>query len=141
MKVYIITGEPFPNGMAATNRIKCYSCNINTMVLKQVSSLIILSLLSLMKSSTTTSTPNLLLMVLLFLEHLTTLSVILSKTELIIISTSIQTYSSKTIFSFELLNIFNRIIDESETSRTTTTYTIIYSYSISYRKQFGNRRG
>lgn len=25
MKVYIITGEPFPNGMAATNRIKCYA--------------------------------------------------------------------------------------------------------------------
>ena len=124
-----------------TNRIKCYSCNINTMVLKQVSSLIILSLLSLMKSSTTTSTPNLLLMVLLFLKHLTTLSVILSKTELIIIFTYIQTYSSKTIFSFKLLNIFNRIIDESETSRTTTTYTIIYLYSISYRKQFGNRRG
>ena len=25
MKVYIITSEPFPNGMAATNRIKCYA--------------------------------------------------------------------------------------------------------------------
>lgn len=25
MKVYIITREPFPNGMAATNRIKCYA--------------------------------------------------------------------------------------------------------------------
>ena len=25
MKVYIITGEPFPNGLAATNRIKCYA--------------------------------------------------------------------------------------------------------------------
>ena len=25
MKVYIITNEPFPNGMAATNRIKCYA--------------------------------------------------------------------------------------------------------------------
>ena len=25
MKVYILTGEPFPNGMAATNRIKCYA--------------------------------------------------------------------------------------------------------------------
>lgn len=25
MKVYIVTGEPFPNGMAATNRIKCYA--------------------------------------------------------------------------------------------------------------------
>lgn len=25
MKVYIITKEPFPNGMAATNRIKCYA--------------------------------------------------------------------------------------------------------------------
>ena len=25
MKVYIVTKEPFPNGMAATNRIKCYA--------------------------------------------------------------------------------------------------------------------
>lgn len=25
MKVYIVTGEPFPNGMAATNRIRCYA--------------------------------------------------------------------------------------------------------------------
>ena len=25
MKVYLITREPFPNGMAATNRIKCYA--------------------------------------------------------------------------------------------------------------------
>ena len=25
MKVFILTGEPFPNGMAATNRIKCYA--------------------------------------------------------------------------------------------------------------------
>lgn len=25
MKVYVISGEPFPNGMAATNRIKCYA--------------------------------------------------------------------------------------------------------------------
>ena len=25
MKVYILTDEPFPNGMAATNRIKCYA--------------------------------------------------------------------------------------------------------------------
>lgn len=25
MKVYILTGEPFPNGMAATNRVKCYA--------------------------------------------------------------------------------------------------------------------
>ena len=25
MKIYIVTGEPFPNGMAATNRIKCYA--------------------------------------------------------------------------------------------------------------------
>lgn len=25
MKVYVITGEPFPNGMAATSRIKCYA--------------------------------------------------------------------------------------------------------------------
>ena len=25
MKVFIITGESFPNGMAATNRIKCYA--------------------------------------------------------------------------------------------------------------------
>lgn len=25
MKVYILTGEPFPNGMAATNRIRCYA--------------------------------------------------------------------------------------------------------------------
>lgn len=25
MKVFIVTGEPFPNGMAATNRIKCYA--------------------------------------------------------------------------------------------------------------------
>lgn len=25
MKVYIVTGEPFPNGMAATSRIKCYA--------------------------------------------------------------------------------------------------------------------
>lgn len=25
MKVYIVTGEPYPNGMAATNRIKCYA--------------------------------------------------------------------------------------------------------------------
>ena len=29
MKVYILTGEPFPNGMAATNRIKCYARAIN----------------------------------------------------------------------------------------------------------------
>lgn len=28
MKVYIITKEPFPNGMAATNRIKCYAKSI-----------------------------------------------------------------------------------------------------------------
>ena len=25
MKVYIVTKEPFPNGMAAVNRIKCYA--------------------------------------------------------------------------------------------------------------------
>ncbi len=25
MRVFIVTGEPFPNGMAATNRIKCYA--------------------------------------------------------------------------------------------------------------------
>ena len=25
MKVYIVTKEGFPNGMAATNRIKCYA--------------------------------------------------------------------------------------------------------------------
>lgn len=25
MKVFILTGEPFPNGMASTNRIKCYA--------------------------------------------------------------------------------------------------------------------
>lgn len=25
MKIYTVTGEPFPNGMAATNRIKCYA--------------------------------------------------------------------------------------------------------------------
>ena len=25
MKIFIITGEPFPNGMAATNRIRCYA--------------------------------------------------------------------------------------------------------------------
>ena len=25
MKAYIVTKEPFPNGMAATNRIKCYA--------------------------------------------------------------------------------------------------------------------
>ncbi len=25
MKLFIVTGEPFPNGMAATNRIKCYA--------------------------------------------------------------------------------------------------------------------
>ena len=25
MKIYILTREPFPNGMAATNRIKCYA--------------------------------------------------------------------------------------------------------------------
>lgn len=29
MKIYIITGEPFPNGMAATNRIKCYASAIH----------------------------------------------------------------------------------------------------------------
>lgn len=29
MKVFILTGEPFPNGMAATNRIKCYARAIN----------------------------------------------------------------------------------------------------------------
>jgi glycosyltransferase involved in cell wall biosynthesis len=28
MKVIILTGEPFPNGMAATNRIKCYASAI-----------------------------------------------------------------------------------------------------------------
>ena len=25
MKVYIVTTEPFPNGLAATGRIKCYA--------------------------------------------------------------------------------------------------------------------
>ena len=29
MKVLIMTGEPFPNGMAATNRIKCYARALN----------------------------------------------------------------------------------------------------------------
>ena len=29
MKVYLVTNEPFPNGMAATNRIKCYARAIN----------------------------------------------------------------------------------------------------------------
>ena len=52
------------------------------MFLKQILSLIILSLLSLMEGSTTTSTPDLLLVVLLFLEHLSALSVVLLKTEL-----------------------------------------------------------
>lgn len=55
------------------------------MFLKQILSLIILSLLSLMEGSTTTSTPDLLLVVLLFLEHLSALSVVLLKTELGII--------------------------------------------------------
>ena len=86
--------------------------------------LIVLSLLSLVESSTTTSTPNLLLVVLLFLEHLTGLSAMLLETELIRYFYSATPYSSKTVLGFELLDIFDSIVDEGETGRATTTYLI-----------------
>ena len=102
--------------------------------------LIVLSLLSLVESSTTTSTPNLLLVVLLFLEHLTGLSTMLLETELIRYFYSATPYSSKTVLGFELLNIFDSIVDEGDTGRTTTTYKITTFNHSKYRKQFGNRR-
>ena len=77
-----------------------------------------------MKSSTTTSTPNLLLVVLLFLEHLTGLSAMLLETELKRYFYPATPYSSKTVFGFELLDIFDSIVDEGETGRATTTYLI-----------------
>ena len=52
------------------------------MIRSEALCLIILSLLSLVKSSTTTCSPDLLLMVLLFLQHLTSLSVMLLDSEL-----------------------------------------------------------
>jgi hypothetical protein len=78
-----------------------------------------------MESSTTTSTPDLLLVVLLFLEHLSALSVVLLKTKLCVNEIKVS-YSSKTVLSFELLNILDRIVDEAETSGTTTTCLLIH---------------
>ena len=86
--------------------------------------LIVLSLLSLVESSTTTSTPNLLLVVLLFLEHLTGLSGMLLETELICYLHRTTSYSSEAVLGFELLDIFDSVVDEGETGRATTTYQI-----------------
>ena len=102
--------------------------------------LIVLSLLSLVESSTTTSTPNLLLVVLLFLEHLTGLSAMLLETELKRYFYPATPYSSKAVLGFELLDIFDSIVDEGETGRATTTYSITTSRHSKYQKQFGNRR-
>ena len=73
-----------------------------------------------MESSTTASTPDLLLVVLLFLEHLSALSLVLLDSEL---GVSYGDYfnSSETVLGFELLHVINGIIDEGETGGTTTT--------------------
>ena len=92
------------------------------MILNKSTCLIFLSLLSLVQSSTTASSPDLLLVVLLFLQHLTSLSLVLLNTELQRSSQLQSSYSSQTILSLELLDIIKRVVDQSKTGRTTTSY-------------------
>ena len=91
------------------------------MILNKRACLIILSLLSLVKSSTTTRSPDLLLVVLLFLQHLTSLSGILLNAELQGQSHTHSSYSGQTVLSLELLDVIQRIVDQSKAGRTTTS--------------------
>ena len=92
------------------------------MILNKRACLIILSLLSLVKSSTTTRSPDLLLVVLLFLQHLTSLSRILLDAELHSDSPPSTPYSSKTVSSLELLHIVQRVVDQGETAGAASSY-------------------
>ena len=76
-----------------------------------------------MESSTTTSTPDLLLVVLLLLQHLSALAVVLLDSELCVTFRAC-TYSGQTVLGLELLDVVQGIIDQSETSRSATTYSI-----------------
>ena len=91
------------------------------MILNKRACLIILSLLSLVKSSTTTRSPDLLLVVLLFLQHLTSLSGMLLNAELQGQSHTHSPYSGQTVLSLELLDVIQRIVDQSKAGRTTTS--------------------
>ena len=91
------------------------------MILNKRACLIILSLLSLVKSSTTTRSPDLLLVVLLFLQHLTSLSGMLLNAELQNQSHTHSPYSGQTVLSLELLDVIQRIVDQSKAGRTTTS--------------------
>ena len=79
-------------------------------------SLIVLSLLSLVKSSTTARSPNLLLVILLFLEHLSALTRILLNAKLDMTHLFRIRYSSKTVLCLKLLDVIQAVIDESKTS-------------------------
>ena len=91
------------------------------MILNKRTCLIILSLLSLVKSSTTTRSPDLLLVVLLFLQHLTSLSLVLLNSELHGQSHTHNSYSGQAVLGLELLNVIERIVDQSKAGRTTTS--------------------
>ena len=91
------------------------------MILNKRACLIILSLLSLVKSSTTTRSPDLLLVVLLFLQHLASLSGILLNSELQGQSHAHSSYSGQAVLGLELLDVIQRIVDQSKAGRTTTS--------------------
>ena len=82
-----------------------------------------------MKSSTTTRSPDFLLVILLLLQHLTSLARILLNSKLFLNSLT-NTYSSQTILCLELLDVVERIVDESKTSRSATSW-----YSEKERKE------
>ena len=89
-----------------------------------ISSLIILSLLSLVESSTTASTPDLLLVVLLLLQHLSSLAVVLLNSKLCIKYCIYRMYSSKAVLGLELLDVVEGVVDQGKTSRSATSYKI-----------------
>ena len=75
-----------------------------------------------MESGTAASTPDLLQVVLLLLEHLSSLAVVLLDSELTSEIGRIASYSSKAVLSLELLDVVEGVVDQSETSRSATSY-------------------
>ena len=75
-----------------------------------------------MESSTAASTPDLLLVVLLLLQHLSSLAVVLLNSKLCIKYCIYRMYSSKAVLGLELLDVVQTIVDQSETSRSATSY-------------------
>ena len=73
-----------------------------------------------MESSTTAGTPDLLLVILLFLEHLSALSLLLLDSELGVNHRN-GLYSSETVLGLELLHVINGVVDEGETRGAATT--------------------